>query len=44
MTFDVYVVGDGEYVYTLMPTTETKDWSTLKPAMEKLVQSFRVLK
>jgi hypothetical protein len=44
MTFDVYVVGDGKYVYTLMPTTETRDWSTLKPAMDKLVQSFRVLK
>ena len=39
-----YVVGDGQYVYTLQPQAKTKSWSTLKPTLDSIVSGFKVLR
>lgn len=42
-TVEVFAVGHGHYVYTIMIGADVKAWNTLRPTLEAAEQTFRFL-
>jgi hypothetical protein len=42
--FDAYAVGNGHYAYMILPRAQAEEWKTLEPTMNRLVNSFTILK